>query len=121
MNELKVTASLGFRPEQMQITAEGVKFDENFVEEMYLKEEYFRERIIIKINEAVGNDWKVYFIDYRAPNRNKFIVEIKVPDAEYYSQVIGIISDSFPEIDLLFWQMGNMRTGNLGHTRGWFV
>jgi hypothetical protein len=98
----KVNASLTYGLHPMKVTAEGVKFNENFIDRLYEKEEYFRERIILKINELAGNDWSVQFTEYPVLEPT-FFVDITAED-KYLQPIIGIISEAFPEVGLHFWK-----------------
>ena len=99
---LKVTVSLthGFHPSW--VTSNGLKFNGAFIDRLYEKEEFFRERIILQINEIAGNNWAVHFTE--TPDLYpKYFVDITADD-RFLPEIIGIVADAFPEISLDFWK-----------------
>ena len=99
---LKVTVSLthGFHPSW--ITNEGLKFNNAFIDRLHEKDEFFRERIILQINEIAGNNWAVHFSE-NPDLMPTYFVDIRAED-RFLAQIIAVISDAFPEITLDFWK-----------------
>jgi hypothetical protein len=100
--KLKVTASLTHGLHPMEVTPDGIKFNDAFIDRLYEKEEYFRERIILQINEVAGNDWAVHFTENPTVEPT-FFVDISAED-RFLPGIMYIISTAFPEIELHFWK-----------------
>ncbi len=105
MGTKKITASLHFGLHPMQITSTGIKFNDDFMERLYDTEEYFREKIILKINDIAGNDWAVRFVEEPTENKS-YLVDVEVKEDRHLLKIINIIAEAFPEINLSFWKPG---------------
>jgi hypothetical protein len=100
--KLKVTVSLSKGLEPKWVTPKGLQFNDKFIDRLHEKDEFFRERIILQINEFAGNDWSVHFTEY--PNEEPtYFVDITAEEI-FLRPIIQIISDSFPELKLVFWK-----------------
>ena len=101
---LKVTVSLSKYLHPMWATPTGLVFNNLFRDRYYEQEEFFRERIILPINEIAGNQWWVHFTEY--PYKwPKYFVDITAED-RYVSQIMNIIASTFPDINFEFWRPG---------------
>lgn len=99
---LKVTASLTHGLHPMEVTPSGLKFNDAFLDRLYEKEEYFRERIILPINEIAGDLWAVHFTE--TPSLlPAYFVDIRAED-RHLPAIVAIISAAFPDIELDFWK-----------------
>ena len=100
--KLKVTASLTHGLHPMEVTPTGLKFNDAFLDRLYEREEFFRERIILAINEIAGNQWSVHFTE--TPRlMPAYFVDIRAED-RYLTAIIDIISAAFPDVELDFWK-----------------
>ncbi len=102
----KISASLTFEPHQKLITPQGLDWSQDFKDKIYDKEEEFRGKIILQINEFAGDDWSVQFNDYGSPTSSKFIVDIRVPNTDSLPRIVNIIVDAFPDFDFSFFISG---------------
>lgn len=103
MESKKVSAGPGFEPHQILLTPTAIDFDQEFKNKLYDKEEEFRSKIILEINEFAGNDWYVHFIDFASPSGKKFIVDITISKHEYQSRIVNVITNAFPDFDFSFY------------------
>jgi hypothetical protein len=99
---LKVQTFLTHGLHPVERTPRGVRFNDAFTERLYEKDEFFRERIILQINEIAGDDWSVKFTE-EPTSKPSFLVDIKAKD-QYLPPIIRIVSNAFPEFDLSFWK-----------------
>ena len=99
---LKVIVGLthGFSP--FWVTDKGIKFNDAFIDRVYEKEEFFRERIILQINEIADNDWAVKFLENPDLTPHYF-VDITADD-KFFPQIVNIVENAFPEISFEFWK-----------------
>lgn len=100
--KLKVTVSLTHGLHPMWVTEEGLKFNDAFTNRLYEKEEFFRERIILQINDIAGDGWAVHFGE--CPDlMPTYLVDITAED-RHLRAIIQVISDAFPEVSFDFWR-----------------
>jgi hypothetical protein len=104
--EKKVSASLTFEDRQKLITPNGLDWSQDFKDKIYDKEEEFRERIILEINEFAGDDWAVQFNDFGSLFGSKFIVDIRVSNSNLLLPITQVIINAFPEMDFSFYALG---------------
>jgi hypothetical protein len=99
---LKVSVSLshGFNPSW--VTDGGLKFNDAFIDRLHEKEEFFRERIILQINEIAGDAWAIHFSEEPTQSPS-YLVDITAND-KLISMIVRIVANAFPEISLDFWK-----------------
>jgi hypothetical protein len=100
--KLKVTVSLAKGLHPMWEDATGIRFTDAFVDRLREKDEYFRERIILPINDLAGNDWAVHFTEYPVTEAT-YLVDVTAED-RFLTPIIRMISCAFPDVNLQFWK-----------------
>ena len=107
---IKIRTSLHFGLYPMEITNNGVKFNDNFIDRFIDVEEEFRSKIMLPINEAVGlHNWAIMFTEHPTENP-KFFADIYCDNKEHYPVIAGIIRATIEDIEFSYWYKGDVAT-----------
>ena len=105
-NYIKIRVNLmNYGP--IQLTSTGIKWDDDFHDRVYDKEELFRSLILIPINESVGLDnWAIRFMP--AIEDINFFVDIYAPNEEDAFTISSIVKHNITDVEFNFRYEGNI-------------
>ncbi len=93
MKYIRISASVLF---EGSITNEKgfIKFSQSMRDKIYDKEEGFRERLILRINEETNGKWHLHFNEYPSGN---FDADVFVETKEDFNMIKSILNEIFKE------------------------
>lgn len=90
------------------LTPNGISWSPEFMQELYQIEEEFRSKIILEINDAVGKDWHISFVDFG--DSETFLVDIYTDSTINIAKIMDIVKNKFHnQYKLQFWYQGTLQ------------
>jgi hypothetical protein len=100
---IRVRVSQMYGEGEMQITPNGIKFSNAWCDKLYNTEEEFRSKIILDINELVGEEWHVMFTPFLTGEYFADIYALTESDA---IQIYNIIQNKITNFKFKFYYKG---------------
>ena len=104
---IKIRVNLMNRGE-IRLTSEGIKWDDDFHDRVYDKEDEFRNVIMIPINDLIGlHNWAIRFTQITT-DETKFFADIYAPSVEDYYKIAAIIKHRIIDIEFSYYYKGDV-------------
>ena len=101
----KITVNLALGLHPIIVTSRGVEFNDTFRERLIEQEKYFRDNIVSKINDAIGDNWAVSFTEVPVDHKS-FLVDIQATENNHFQIIMNIIHRAFSDTEFSFWKPG---------------